>query len=260
MSGAMAHEEQCSLMGGIFVLFMQVGLGFTCFMVLVWKKLLENGQRTWLELLLDTSKQLIQAGWLNMANMIFATLSASELPGVDACAWYSANIWMDSTVGVMMEWGMLAGFSTLLALTRHREAIELLETGSYWSGTGSDRSFRKENYLCQLLLWLTIVTTTKISLLALLHVLPYIAFAVSGLLTLLDADRRVKLFVVMVVLPMTFSIFQFVITDSFLQRRPAHARLGQLDFEAAQLRCVPGEDEKEIVQKASGGACLICGV
>mmetsp|Transcript_25499 Transcript_25499/g.51040 ORF Transcript_25499/g.51040 Transcript_25499/m.51040 type:complete len:229 (-) Transcript_25499:89-775(-) len=212
--------ERCSVIGGPFALFMQAALGCVTLLVLVCKKTREHGDRTWFEFLLDSSKQLLGAGWMHVTNMGCALLFASELPGVDGCSWYASNILLDTTVGVLLEWALLAGLSAFLVWSQNKAAIELLETGSYWSGAGPTRKFRMANYTSQLVAWLFIVTLMKGSLVAFMQYCPGTVYAINYSLSGLDGNRRTKLFTVMIVIPMAMNTFQFVMTDNFIKKQP----------------------------------------
>lgn len=214
--------EKCSVLGGEFALLMQGGLFFVTCSVLVWKKYVENGDRTWFEFGLDSSKQIAGAGWAHAANLLCAVIFAEELTGVDGCTWYAANIIIDTTLGVGVEYALLEGVKWLLKRFEFKAAEELLEQGSYW-GKGvrnSEREFRFANYACQLVEWLFIVTLMKISMVALMQTFPVLIYAINALFNSLAHMPRVKLFVVMICIPMMMNTFQFVITDNFIKKKP----------------------------------------
>mmetsp|Transcript_22167 Transcript_22167/g.62046 ORF Transcript_22167/g.62046 Transcript_22167/m.62046 type:complete len:235 (-) Transcript_22167:94-798(-) len=206
----------CSVLGGHFALLMQALLfTFTCG-VLVWKKYMENSDRTWFEFGLDSSKQIAGAGWIHVANMVCAILFAGKLAGVDGCTWYAANIMIDTTLGVFVEWCLLKGVQLLLAGLSCEALSVLLESGSYRDGTGN---FRPAAYMLQMAVWLFIVTCMKISMVALMQAMPVLVYTANGALACFEYNAKVKLFVVMICVPLMMNTFQFVLTDNFIKKK-----------------------------------------
>jgi len=226
MGAAASGETTCSVLGGEFALLMQAGLGGITVSVLVTKKYLEHGDRSWFEFGLDSSKQIFGAGWIHVANMLCAILFAERLAGVDGCTWYAANIIVDTTLGVGVEWALLQGVKSIVIACRFQALQELLETGSYWRLADGERQFRVANYASQLVVWLLIVTLMKVSMVALMQVLPQVVYAINAALSVFASMPRVKLFAVMIVIPMMMNSLQFVLTDNFIKRKVPSDHIG----------------------------------
>merc|ERR1712060_912267 len=149
-----------------------------------------------------------------------AILFASRLYGVDGCTIYAANIIYDTTLGVAEEWALQVSFQWCLAKLQCHSAQTLLETGSYYVDDGKGgKKIRYANYVCQLGVWLIIVTIMKVSMVALMQLIPDLVFGIDVLLGAFEHSPRVKLFVVMICIPMMMNTFQFVVTDNFIKKK-----------------------------------------
>mmetsp|Transcript_73032 Transcript_73032/g.152509 ORF Transcript_73032/g.152509 Transcript_73032/m.152509 type:complete len:239 (-) Transcript_73032:15-731(-) len=206
----------CSVLGGRFAILMQVILFTVTCSVLVWKKYMENSERTWFEFGLDSSKQIAGAGWIHIANMLCAILFAGKLVGVDGCTWYAANIIIDTTLGVFVEWSLLKGITLAIQKMSCEALAQLMESGSYRDEHGH---FRPSAYMLQMAVWLFIVTCMKVSMVALMQSAPFLVYSVNFVLTWFNDNAREKLFVVMICVPLMMNTFQFVLTDNFIKKR-----------------------------------------
>lgn len=224
----------CSVLGGAFAILLQGLLACLTLAVLVYKKYKEVSSRTWSEFALDSSKQVMGAGWIHVANLICALLWAEKLPGVDSCTWYAANILVDTTLGVAVEWALVEGLRHLLQkLPKDYEVRSILEPGNYYApGT---KEFRPTFYVFQLVVWLLIVTAMKVSMVMFMQAVPVVVYSVNFVLTRLQDMPRTKLFTVMICIPLMMNTLQFVITDNFIKKRKT------IDEEAeVELRGLPG--------------------
>eukprot|EP00443_Scrippsiella_acuminata_P122260 CAMPEP_0115584504 /NCGR_PEP_ID=MMETSP0272-20121206/6718_1 /TAXON_ID=71861 /ORGANISM="Scrippsiella trochoidea, Strain CCMP3099" /LENGTH=191 /DNA_ID=CAMNT_0003019541 /DNA_START=111 /DNA_END=684 /DNA_ORIENTATION=- len=177
---------------------------------------MENSDRTWFEFGLDSSKQIMGAGWIHVANLLCAVLFAGRLPGVDGCTWYAANIIVDTTAGVAVEWCLLRGLHHLLIGLRCVATAKLLDSGSYRDSSGA---FRPLAYVTQMVVWLSIVTCMKVGMVGLMKTVPVIVLLVNSALSSLEDTPKIKLVVVMIFVPLMMNTFQFVLTDGFIKKR-----------------------------------------
>lgn len=212
----------CTVLGGPFALAMQGLLLFITCSVLVYKKQREAESRSWLEFGLDSSKQLMGAGWLHVANMLCAIVFAGESVDVDECTWYATNILVDTTLGVLVEWLLLRGVQQCLEGLDMTALAKTMDSGSYYDDDGR---FRFNWYALQLALWLAIVTLMKLSMVALMRGLPAIVLTVRAVLAGMEGTPQFKLFVVMVCIPVCMNTLQFVLTDNFIKKRGAQQKL-----------------------------------
>lgn len=245
----------CSVVGGSFAVVVQICLAVITCMVLVWKKVYETGARTWFDFGLDSSKQLAGAGWVHIANMLCAVLLATDLPGVDGCSWYAANVIIDTTLGVFVEILLLRSIQHLAKIHCSREIADALESGVYWKNTVLGREFQMANYFIQLFLWLLIVTVMKIAMVATMQIMPWVVYAINFLLIGFADRPQGKLFVVMICVPMVMNTFQFVVTDNFIKMRPGLASQRAVEVEH---RLEDEEEEEECHRRVHSVSCLGC--
>lgn len=211
---------KCSVLGGRFALAMQGLLFFITLSVLVFKKYREGPGRTWGEFGLDGSKQFLGAGWIHVANLLCAILFAGKVGGIDGCTWYAANIIVDTTVGLLVEWLLLRGVHKFFEKLQWESAVKTLDTGSYYDEEDDEqRVFRKERYVLQLIVWLMIVTTMKVFMVALMRSCPIVVEGIDMALHSLNDQAQLKLFVVMICIPVTMNTFQFLLTDEFIKKK-----------------------------------------
>lgn len=210
--------ETCTVLGGSFALLMQGGLFAFTICILVWKKYFEHGDRTWFEFGLDSSKQIMGAGWMHVANMFCAILFAAKgtKGGPDECTWYATNIIVDTTLGVAVEWFLLWSLQYFLEKNNFRGPANILRSGTYRDERGE---FVPIAYVSQLVVWLGIVTCMKVTMVALMQFVPLFSLIVQSGLVVFNETPRMKLFVVMIIVPAMMNTFQFVLTDQFIKRK-----------------------------------------
>jgi len=224
-----SEQAACSVIAGPFAMLMQATLFSVTVAVLVYKKRTEGGSRTWIEFGLDGSKQFAGAGWMHVANMLCAIIFANQIHGVDGCTWYAANIIIDDTLGVFVEWCLLKGVQRLLERTGIKSLTKLLESGAYYDDA---HKFLPWNYVGQLALWLLIVTAMKLSMVALMQALPALVLANNFLLAPLAERPKLKLFVVMIIIPCAMNTLQFWLTDNFIKKKETATAIASKEEEA----------------------------
>lgn len=237
----------CEVLGDTFSLLMQGVLLFCTCLVLVAKFIIQSGGRTWFEFLLDSSKQMFGAGWTHVCNLLCGVLFADELPGVDGCTWYAANICIDVTLGLVVEWLLLRAFQALLNSCRCRRAAALLKSGEYYS---SEADFQWTMYVGQLCLWLLIVSIMKMSMVFLLQEVPFIVDTFNVALASFSQTPKAKLFVVMIAIPLLMNSFQFIMVDIIIKKRDN--RVEDQDLEYSKL----GGDEDHAAEAST--TCFDC--
>jgi len=217
---------ECTVLPGVFGVLVQ-GLLFLCVCgVLLYKKHREDreGQtRTWNEFVLDSSKQIIGAGWIHVLNMMCAKLLGGVKSG-DECNWYWVNIMIDTTVGVLVQYLILRGVTWLIE-TNCGDAASLYRSGEY---RGPNGEFVTECYIRQLIIWLLVVSSMKLIMVLMIITFDTPLQVISGavLKPFLNSPAS-KLIVVMVLTPMCMNAFQFWVTDNFIKKKGS-ARGSQL--------------------------------
>lgn len=91
----------CELLGN-FGFIIQGILGVLSFAVLFYKRFSENPKRTWKVWFFDSSKQLSSAGLAHVLNVIIAIFLSKKSDNGDSCVWYFINIFIDSTMGMLI--------------------------------------------------------------------------------------------------------------------------------------------------------------
>jgi len=207
---------ECKVLGGMTRDTMQAFLFACCVVVLMLKFRRESGDRTPSEFLMDSSKQLIGAGWIHVLNLSFAKGLAAHFEAGDECNWYWLNIMLDCTLGVAVEYILMLLLTSCIQKMQPSHADDF-DTGHY---KGQDGSCHAGKYFKQLFLWLVIVTLMKLSMCTIM------ALGHTSLTSLAQAslapvsnNATLKLFVVMIVTPVCMNIFQFWMVDNFIKRQ-----------------------------------------
>lgn len=213
-----AAESHCELLGewGSFGWWLQGFLGVVSFGSLVGKRFTDKVRRPWKIWFFDTSKQVLQCCMIHLLNIGLASGFDEYLDEwldvkADACSWYWINLTLDCTVGVLILFIFLRSLQSVYR-TRCVDRPELARTGDY--GAPPDWCI----FTRQLLDWLLLAALQKLFLACVVvaygQLLAQVARTVLGRL---DAYPRAKLFVVMVLTPLTLNIFALWTADSFLQ-------------------------------------------
>lgn len=209
----------CTLLPGIFGVCLQGLLFCGACMIMLVKKHLDDPPRTWLAFLLDSSKQIIGAGWIHVSNILASWLLHRTIMTGDACDWYVINVVIDCTLGVGVEYMLLMAWTT--ALRSLCDSKETFENGNYYSQVGylGESSFQAARYLTQLALWLWVVTQMKFLVMVVIAALHRPLLEATGFCLGPLQHQRVKLFVVMIIIPFGMNALQFWLVDDFLKHR-----------------------------------------
>jgi hypothetical protein len=223
----MAPAAECTLLPGVEGIFIQLVLFGICCGVLATKYHFEGAGRPLKDFLLDSSKQLIGAGFVHVLNMVCSVvLSHDDKPkGGSECGWYFLNIVVDCTLGVGVEYLALGVLVSVLST-----CDDSVTTGDY---RGSDRCFVWQRYWKQLGLWLLAVSSMKFVVLSGFWLCwAYLDAAVDDVLGMLKPEAQLPF--VMIVTPLFMNALQFVLTDGFLKKRThAHRARGGVGVERA---------------------------
>ena len=223
-----SSPQRCQLLSGTGPLLVQGLLFVISGSVLLARKLCDAARRSWLEFGLDSSKQVIGAGWLHCINLVASIVptlhsehwgggggggggAQPQQPYQGPCELYFVNLLLDTTLGVAIEAVLLRAVVGLIAHER------LDEPGEYYDDRGR---LRLGAFGWQLLLWLMVVTAMKacITLIISVNVDAWQAFAVV-VLAPVRSDPRLELLFVMVLAPGLLNAFQFLCTDAFLRKQ-----------------------------------------
>lgn len=208
--------QQCEVLSGGTAQAMQVVLFFCSCAALALKYRRESGDRTLTEFLMDSSKQLIGAGWIHVMNLSFAKGLEAHFEAGDECTWYWLNIVLDCTLGVAVEYVILLFLTTFIRKNAPAQAGDF-DTGDYKSGDGAVDPVK---YVKQVGLWLLVVSLMK-ACMAMIMTLGHdpLTSAAQAVLQPVASSATMKLFVVMILSPVFFNVFQFWMVDNFIKKK-----------------------------------------
>ena len=202
----------CTLLGGTFALTVQLGLAISAIATLVYKRSAEKPRRPWLIFFFDASKQAFAGMLQHMVNLGFGVLFATS-GSASECAWYLTNFTISVACGVVLLWGMMAGYTWMV----ERFQLTLLRSGEY----GTPPSWKP--WLAQMLIWGFLSSFEKL-ITAVVVILPLHrhldAFA-GWLETPLLSYPNIELILVMVIAPVLLNMFWVI--DNMIMRRAARA-------------------------------------
>merc|ERR1719386_60136 len=106
--------------------------------------------RTFKEFSLDSSKQIFGAGWIHVLNLAFAEKLEENMDTGDQCEWYWVNIMVDTTLGVLVEYGLLHLINGGIDQCLPDQAADF-ESGAYKDEETA--AFVPAKYFKQLVVW-----------------------------------------------------------------------------------------------------------
>lgn len=206
------------MLPGVFGVLIQCALFLCVVSTLALKKCREDqlkigAVRTWQEFLLDSSKQIIGAGWIHVLNLCCALILGDHFGG-DQCEWYWVNLMLDTTLGVAIN------YTLLLASTAALDACLGPSAKSFHTGQYRVRGqLQPDRFIKQLSVWLCIITCMKAFMLLLMFLLSKPLQTVASVVLKRFADTpTLKLVVVMIITPLFMNAFQFWVTDTFIKK------------------------------------------
>ena len=228
------HQEivtaahQCQILG-TFGVFIQALLGLLSFSALIVKRYFEHPKRPTVVWILDTSKQAFSSVLAHFMNMLLAII-LSEKNASDNWEWYFINITVDVLLGVFLCYFLLRGLEKLALWL----GIGSLNTGNYIN-INSDKTISTEAeyelkfdsgeidikvWLLQIIMWGVIVATVKIILFFFqMLVAEYLEFVSKILIGWLHIYPKIKLILIMMIIPFLLNTFQYWIQDNFLKHK-----------------------------------------
>jgi hypothetical protein len=204
----------CHLLEGVFSLLVQASLGITALMTLVCKRYVERPQRPFRIFVYDASKQAIAALYAHGLNLLLAislTHLLTQPDQKDECLWYFVNFCVDLLIGIPLNFIFLYAVDRIAI----RKGWSSLVSGEYSSTT----TFCNRSYVLQILVWMGIVTITKVFLFYcfIYPLSSQLESAAGTILKPVSHDPETELVVVMVLVPFSCNIIQFWVQDTFLK-------------------------------------------
>ncbi|MCQ2821752.1 MAG: STIMATE family protein [archaeon] len=238
-------EPKCELFN-FFSYVVQCVLALLSFSVLVFKRFRETPMRPWKVWFFDASKQVCSAGTQHGLNLLLSIMASVETTA-DECKWYFINFFLDTTIGVLICYGMMSCVQYFVK--KHK--IDILVTGFYFERTMVKGKLKYrlkiKMYLAQLVNWIIIIILNKFIMFG-LNKLCKVPFEAVGNLVLkpFTFDDRVELVMVMIVFPVIFNIIQFWVFDEILKFSPAGDQSNDLIIHAMK-----DENEADFMERIS---------
>ena len=203
----------CQLLGDWKSIAIQGLLGVSALGTLVVKRVLEVPRRDFTVFVYDVSKQAIGQLYAHGLNLLIAIRLTQ--PSGDQCVWYFVNFIVDVLCGLPLTY-MLVGSTNWLARRYHWTS---LLSGEYVS----DTRCVNVSYLKQIVVWLGIVTVTKLILFGAILIPAQTELVSLGSDILSPVTRHnqetMELIIVMVLVPLALNIVQYWVQDAFLKGR-----------------------------------------
>ncbi|KAI9274685.1 vacuolar membrane protein-domain-containing protein, partial [Phascolomyces articulosus] len=208
------NDEQagCKLMDA-FAIFIQLCLAAAAFSTLIFKRHKENPRRPVRIWGFDVSKQLVGGIVIHSLNVVASYISGGNPEGNQSnpCVWYFLNIFVDTTIGVGILWGIHAGFQYILI---HKLKLSGLQTGVY-----GDPPLQKQmkRWLKQLTVYIASLILMKLCVILLFHLFPQLSDFGHWVLQWTMGDYKLQVVFVMLIFPLIMNIIQFWIIDTIVK-------------------------------------------
>ena len=228
-----AEKGNCQIFGA-FGIMIQGALGILSFTALLLKRFWETPKRPLRIFVLDVSKQAFSALLAHLINLTLAYILSEENIS-DDCVWYMINIVIDVGVGVLLNFLFLRSIEAIA----EQLGIEILRSGVYLPEDISDvdefehiepsTSADIVDYriwTIQLVVWLIIIVIVKILLFGVQKVFaPNLELIGRFILSPVAAMPRLKLLIIMVIIPVILNSCQFWVQDNFLKAKEETTRM-----------------------------------
>jgi hypothetical protein len=218
-TGLFTMKDQCELIGPISIFF-QFLLGLIIIASLVLKRQYEVPKRPMRVWVLDISKQIIGSLIIHFMNLGMS-LKYKDLyddgdPMVDyECNWYFINLFVDSTIGVLILYFYLVLIYRLIPHRVKTEESLLPQTNVTYTHHHHTHSV-EEPFATSLTIFLTAIISMKITIYLFLLNFTSIVMKISDFLNYIG-DSNMKVFIVMFLSPILLNLLQFLIVDNIIK-------------------------------------------
>ncbi|GAA96178.1 uncharacterized protein L969DRAFT_91634 [Mixia osmundae IAM 14324] len=203
-------HRSCRLLGPT-ALIVQAIMGVLVVASLLLKRTRERPRRPWKIWLGDFSKQVMGQAFLHASNVLISDVIAHHARRKEnPCSLYFLNILVDTTLGVLILYGVLKLFTRVLV---QRQGRQDFQTGFY----GEPPSMVVWGK--QLLVYLTACAVMKILVVAFFLSVPRIYRLGDWLLSWLGDHPDFQVTFVMAVFPLIMNTLQAMIIDSFIREK-----------------------------------------
>lgn len=243
------YQQQCTLLGGPYEIFIQFVLAITAVAALVYKRSIESDQRTWLVWSLDCSKQAYASALQHITNMVLGVLfsrggTASE------CSWYLVNFTITVACGLVLL-SMAMRFYNYVV---ERNQWTMLRTGEYGTPPLSWKKSWKP-WLAQTMVWGLLASAEKL-VTAFVVILPLRNW-LDGVASALEAPfvgrPRLELVLTMVIGPMILNALFYWVIDGLIMRKrtrgASHEEIGEAVVPSKAQNGINFDDEQNSRQE-----------
>lgn len=244
-----AYQQQCTLLGGPYEIFIQFALAITAVAALVYKRSIESDQRSWLVWTLDCSKQAYASALQHITNMVLGVLFARGGTASE-CIWYLVNFTITVACGLVL----LSMAMRLYNYIVERNQWTLLRTGEYGTPPLSWKQSWKP-WLAQTLVWGLLASAEKI-VTAFVVILP-LKNLLDDVASALEAPfvgrPRLELVLTMVIGPMLLNALFYWVIDGLIMRKRArgasHQEIGEAVISSKAQKGINFDDEQKSRQE-----------
>ena len=243
------YQQQCTLLGGPYEIFIQCVLAITAVAALVYKRSIESDQRSWLVWTLDCSKQAYASALQHITNMVLGVLFARGGTASE-CIWYLVNFTITVACGLVL----LSLVMRLYNYIVERYQWTLLRTGEYGTPPLSWKQSWKP-WLAQTLVWGLLASAEKI-VTAFVVILP-LRNLLDDVASALEAPfvgrPRLELVLTMVIGPMLLNALFYWVIDGLIMRKRArgasHQEIGEAVISSKAQKGINFDDEQKSRQE-----------
>ncbi|ORZ13547.1 Vaculolar membrane protein-domain-containing protein [Absidia repens] len=210
-------QQGCKLLD-TFAIFVQLLLACIAFSTLILKRQREKPRRPLRIWAFDISKQVVGGIVIHTLNLIVSYISGYSLDDSspsNPCVWYWLNIFVDTTLGTGIIWGMLH-LSQYVA--RH------YGLSGFQSGVYGTPPFKKQlkRWGKQLVVYVSSLVVMKLVVLLLFKICPWLEDFGEWVLGWTLENYKLQVVFVMLIFPLVMNIVQFWIVDTIVKHNAYH--------------------------------------
>ncbi|KAM0792735.1 hypothetical protein ACM66B_002511 [Microbotryomycetes sp. NB124-2] len=203
--GGEVDPETCQLLGPV-ALGVQALMGVIVVGSLVLKRAQERPKRKWRVWIGDVSKQIVGQAFVHASNVLISDLIAQHKMD-NPCSLYALNIFIDTTVGVVLLWIFLKIATTIVLQYEPN-----FRSGDY------GQPFSMRAWTVQACVYVACLGAMKLAVLVIFWLFPVLFAAANWSLSWIDSDDA-QVVLVMLVLPLVMNVFQFLVVDSLIKSK-----------------------------------------
>ncbi|KAI7898888.1 vacuolar membrane protein-domain-containing protein [Cokeromyces recurvatus] len=205
-------ESGCQLLDG-FAIFIQLVLAALAFLTLIIKRQKESPQRPLLTWSFDVSKQVIGGAVVHTLNLVASHIFGKNVEEEsNPCVWYFLNIFVDTTLGVLVIWAILSIVKFFVRFYR----LKGFQSGVYGEPPITNQM---KNWTKQLVVYIMTLITMKIVVVILFSICPWLESFGKWVLSWTMGNYRIQVVFVMLIFPLIMNIVQFWIIDTIVKHK-----------------------------------------